>query len=246
LVVEDAQGRARILLGAPFPEAKERTRQDARTTSILFLDENGHDRLTLGEELEPQIGGKVPVGIHRIASGFGVVIHDGSGDERGAYGWLSNGRALITLDRPGTEAFAAMVNDRTGETKLSFGFPPEVAHDASAIEIGTKGTKSFLRFDSKSGKSAAVFSTEDGGNPSFMTFDRQGTQQIEHLESTPCAQLKHRSIQGNAEALEHFGPAVGPRLVISTHRANLTQSGRRISQSRIYLYDDTGGLREPE
>jgi hypothetical protein len=43
------------------------------------------------------------------------------GNERGAYGWLSNRRALITLDRPGTEAFAAMVDDKTGETKLSLG-----------------------------------------------------------------------------------------------------------------------------
>jgi hypothetical protein len=91
VIIEDSHGRPRILLGSPFPAVKERTRQDARTTSILFLDEEGHDRLTLGEELEPQIGGKVPVGVYRIASGFGVVIHDGSGDERGAYGWLSNG-----------------------------------------------------------------------------------------------------------------------------------------------------------
>jgi hypothetical protein len=181
LIIEDAEGRPRILLGAPFPSVKERTRQDARTTSILFLDEKGHDRLTLGEELEPQIGGKVPVGVHRIASGFGVVIHDGTGDERGAYGWLSNGRALITLDRPGTEAFAAMVNDKTGETKLSLGFPPEVANDTSAIEIGTKASSSFLRFNGKSGTSLAVFDTEDGKNPSFKTFDLQGNQSEERL-----------------------------------------------------------------
>jgi hypothetical protein len=181
LIIEDAGGRPRILLGAPFPSVKERTRQDARTTSILFLDEKGHDRLTLGEELEPQIGGKVPVGVHRIASGFGIVIHDGTGDERGAFGWLSNGRALVTLDRPGTEAFAAMVNDKTGETKLSLGFPPEVANDTSAIEIGTKASSSFLRFNGKSGTSLAVFDTEDGKNPSFKTFDLQGNHSEEHL-----------------------------------------------------------------
>jgi hypothetical protein len=181
LIIEDAAGRPRILLGAPFPSVKERTRQDARTTSILFLDEKGHDRLTLGEELEPQIGGKVPAGVHRIASGFGVVIHDGTGDERGAYGWLSNGRALITLDRPGTEAFAAMVNDKTGETKLSLGFPPEVANDTSAIEIGTKASSSFLRFNRKNGTSLAVFDTEDGKNPSFKTFDLQGNHSEERL-----------------------------------------------------------------
>jgi hypothetical protein len=81
---------------------------------MVFLDEQGHDRLTLGEEPEPQIGGKVSQMMHRIAPGFGVVIHDGSGDERGTYGWLANGRALITLDRPGLDAWAAVVDDKTG------------------------------------------------------------------------------------------------------------------------------------
>ena len=183
LIIEDLQGRPRILLGAPFPAVTARARQDARTTSILFLDENGHDRLTLGEELEPQVGGKLlPPGVHRIASGFGVVIHDGSGDERGAYGWLSNGRALLTLDRPGAEAFAAMVNDKTGETKVAFNFPPQISDDTSAIEIGTKGPASFLRFMNKGGKSRAVFSTEGGGKPSFKVFDDGGKTTREHLE----------------------------------------------------------------
>ena len=174
LVIEDAEGRARILMGAPFPDVKERARQDERKTSILFLDEQGHDRLTLGEELEPQIHGKVPPGVHRIASGFGVVIHDGGGDERGAYGWLSNGRALITLDRPGAEAWTAMVNDRTGEAIMSFGFPPQVAEDRSAIEVGTKDAAAFVRFLNKNGKDRARFQTDDGGAPTFAVVDEAG------------------------------------------------------------------------
>ena len=185
LILEDAQGRPRILMGAPFPAVHERIRQDARTTSILFLDDVGHDRLTLGEELEPQIGGKVPPGIHRIASGVGVVIHDGSGDERGAYGWLSNGRALITLDRPGAEAFAAMVNDRTGEAKISLNFPPEIADDASSIDMGTKGAASFLRFGSKTAKSRVSLSTENGSHPSLKTFDDLGRPNRDLLEPAP-------------------------------------------------------------
>ena len=123
----------------------ENPHQDAQTTSILCLDEKGHDRLTLGEELEPQVGGKLlPPGVHRIASGFGVVSHDESGDERGAYGCLSNVRALLTLDRPGGEAFAAIMNDKTGETKIALNFPPQIAGDTSAVEIGTKGLHHFL------------------------------------------------------------------------------------------------------
>jgi hypothetical protein len=81
---------------------------------MVFLDEEGHDRLTLGEEPEPQVGGKVLTTVHRIAQGFGVVIDDGDGNERGAYGWLANGRAVITLDRPSLDAWAAIVDDKTG------------------------------------------------------------------------------------------------------------------------------------
>lgn len=160
LVVEDEQSRPRILLGAPFPAVAGRTRTDARTAAILFVDPNGHDRLTLGEELTPQIGGRVPPGIRRVASGYGVVLHDNSGDERGAYTWLSNGRALMTLDRPGAEAFAAIVNDKTGEARLALSFPPDTAGDASAIEIGTKADRAFLDFKSKTGATIASFQNQ--------------------------------------------------------------------------------------
>ena len=46
------------------------------------------------------------------------------GDERGAYGYLANGRVVVTLDRPGHEAWAAIVNDKTGLAGMSLLFPP--------------------------------------------------------------------------------------------------------------------------
>ena len=145
LVIEDRLGRPRILLDAPFPAVKERKRQDSTTTSIVFLDEQGHDRLTLGEEPEPQVDGKVLKTVHRIAPGFGVVIHDGAGNERGAYGWLANGRALITLDRPGLEGWAAVVDDKTGFAGMRIEYPASVARDSNAIEVGTNGSNAFFQ-----------------------------------------------------------------------------------------------------
>lgn len=172
LISEDNAGRPRILVGAPFPRVKQRLRQDETTSAIVFLDEQGHDRLTLGEETQPQVGGKV--GFHRIASGYGVVIHDGSGNERGAYSWLSNGRALITLDRPGAEAWVAVVNDKTGEAGMSLSFPPEVANDAVAMGMGTRGRQAFLVFNDKSGANRARFESEEGGKLTFKTFNSAG------------------------------------------------------------------------
>lgn len=174
LVVEDAQGRPRILLGAPFPGVPERSRQDSTTTSMVFLDEKGHDRLTLGEEPEPQVGGKVSTKLHRIAQGFGVVIHDGEGNERGAYGWLTNGRALITLDRPGLDAWAAIVDDKTGFAGMRVEYAPEVARDSTGIEIGTKGSAAMFRFKDTKEKDRAVFELNGTGATTFQALDATG------------------------------------------------------------------------
>jgi hypothetical protein len=185
LIIEDAQGRARVLLGSPLPAASERIRQDASTTSMVFLDEQGHDRLTLGEEPEPQIAGKVSPRMHRIAPGFGVVIHDSNGDERGTYGWLGNGRALITLDRPGLDAWAAVVDDKTGFAGMRVEYPPDVARDSNAIEIGTKGREAFVRLQDTKEKDRAVFALDDDGRTEFTTLDGTGTVIRQTTLSTP-------------------------------------------------------------
>jgi hypothetical protein len=174
LVIEDSRGRPRVLLGAPFPQVRERHRQDSTTTALVFLDENGHDRLTLGEEPEPQIGGKVVTTVHRIAPGFGVVIHDGEGNERGAYGWLANGRALITLDRPGLDAWAAIVDDKTGFAGMRVEYAPNVARDSNGIEIGTKGSDAFFRLQDTNEKDRAVLQFGGNGTTTFKTLDGSG------------------------------------------------------------------------
>ena len=186
LIIEDSQGHARILLGAPIPKAPDRLRQDATTTSMVFLDEKGHDRLTLGEEPEPQVAGKVSRTFHRIAQGFGFVIHDGDGNERGTYGWLSNGRALITLDRPGLDAWAAVVDDKTGFAGMRVEYPPDIARDSNAIEIGTKGSQAFFRFQDTKQKDRAVFALQDG-RTDFRTLDGIGniTRELDLSQPVP-------------------------------------------------------------
>lgn len=48
LIIEDSQGRPRLVLGAPFPRVPGRKRQDPPTQAMVFLDEQGFDRLTFG------------------------------------------------------------------------------------------------------------------------------------------------------------------------------------------------------
>ncbi len=171
IVIEDDQGRARLILGAPLPEVQGRKRQGSLTDSIVFLDEQGNDRLTLGEGPNPQAQGKI---LHRIATFFGVLIHDDKGNERGGYGWLSNRRAVLTLDRPGLDAWAAVVDDKTGFAGMRVEYAPEIANDKTGIEIGTQGNRAFSRFMDTKEKERAVFRLEDSGVPSFQVSDEVG------------------------------------------------------------------------
>lgn len=109
LVIEDEQGRERILIGAPIPDAKNRVRTDLdrargawakrfpsnekftewyktyqnQMNGILVLDGNGFDRVALGDPVPDPNTGK------RIAPSSGLVINDEYGYERSAYGLLN-------------------------------------------------------------------------------------------------------------------------------------------------------------
>jgi hypothetical protein len=97
LVVEDAQGRPRILIGAPVPRVPGRKRQDD-DTGIILVGENGADRVAIGIPTPaPQVGGKVS---QRIAPSAGLVVDDPDGNERGGIGVLDNGRGAVCLDYP--------------------------------------------------------------------------------------------------------------------------------------------------
>jgi hypothetical protein len=180
LVIEDDQGHARLILGAPLPEVHERKRQGSLTNSIVFLDEQGNDRLTLGEGPNPQAQGKI---LHRIATFFGVLIHDNKGNERGGYGWLSNGRAVVTLDRPGLDAWAAVVDDKTGFAGMRVEYAPDIANDKTGVEIGTQGSHARFRFMDTKERDRAVLLLGDNGVPSFRVSDETGRSTRDLLQS---------------------------------------------------------------
>lgn len=176
LIIEDPEGRARILLGAPLPEVQERPRKDTTGADLVFLDEEGHDRFRVGEMLPP-----VP-GFHRIGSGYGVTILDSQGSERGGMGFLTNGknvnRAVIALDRPynpsvSSDAWGAVVDDATGFAGTSYLYPPGKDHDQEGIRIGTIGEKAVITFKDRNDKDRATFAL-DSGVPSFQVFDDGG------------------------------------------------------------------------
>ena len=103
IVIEDDQGRPRLLLGAPIPKVEGRKRHDDLTNGIVLLEGSGTDRLIVGDALAPQTVGAV--GSRKgteNASGFW--INDSKGNERGGY--ITTGDdALLTLDYRNGDAF---------------------------------------------------------------------------------------------------------------------------------------------
>lgn len=123
LVVEDASGRARILIGAPIPVVAERVRTDTAkaraawgeqmggdrymgyyasyrhsTHGMLVLDERGFDRLAIGDSTpDPNIG-------NRLGPATGIQINDAMGFERSGYGLLRvDGLYRVVLGLDGSD-----------------------------------------------------------------------------------------------------------------------------------------------
>jgi hypothetical protein len=93
---------------------------------MVFLDEQGHDRLSMGETLPAQLQGKIAKTDKRIAPSFGVTIHDLEGDKRGGFNFLSNGRAVISLDYPGRDAIGMSVDDTLKRAQFMLNYSPEL------------------------------------------------------------------------------------------------------------------------
>lgn len=134
IIIEDAAGRERILIGAPIPAAHNRVRTDsvrARQAwagrfpdpdeymgyyanyrhsmhGMLILDENGFDRVAIGDSTpDPNIG-------RRLGPGTGIQINDDRGFERSGYSLLKvNGsdRVVLGLDGPRGEGVVLSLID---------------------------------------------------------------------------------------------------------------------------------------
>ena len=135
LVLVDDAGRERILLGAPVPHAANRIRTDPQrvretwagafpdpdaymelyagyehsTNGLLILDENGHDRVVVGNPTPDLYFGK------RIGPATGITINDHKGLERTGYSLLDvdgTYRVVLGLDNPrGSEGLVLMLVD---------------------------------------------------------------------------------------------------------------------------------------
>jgi hypothetical protein len=159
IIIVDAEGNERILIGSPIPMTKNRVRTNLEkvkemwgsnfppqymewyknyrheVNGILFLDNQGFDRLAIGENLpDPNIG-------KRIGTATGMIINDEKGFERSGYSLIDikgEKRMVLGLDRPGgTEGvLLSILEDGTAgldvnnkDNSLFLGSAPEMKLD---------------------------------------------------------------------------------------------------------------------
>jgi len=105
LIIEDDQGRKRILIGASVPGAAKNA---AAMNGILLLDPNGTARIALGNPVPDPSQGK------RNAPLIGLVVNDSDGLERTGYGVHNTGggdQPTLVLDYRDREGLSFSVLD---------------------------------------------------------------------------------------------------------------------------------------
>lgn len=151
LIIEDAFGRERILIGAPVPQAASRVRTDMAkvakawgkrfpdmdwykgldhsSNGILILDANGFDRIAIGDPTpDPNIG-------KRIAPTVGIQINDQEGFERTGWGYFpAMDRVAFGLDSRKSEEGVMLFILEDGATGLNINAGEKAIFLGSASE----------------------------------------------------------------------------------------------------------------
>jgi len=180
LIVEDAEGNPRILIGAPFPEVKERKRAD-RTTGILILDEKGIDRLSIGSPApNPQIKGTV---VKRMSPATGIQINDSNGNERTGYGILGSGSVVLGMDYESGEGLGLFISKELGYAGVLINGDKRPPNN-QRVFIGTslkKESPGFLVLNDNNGTKYTLFEMKDG-MPLWKAYDKDGNLILEAIE----------------------------------------------------------------
>lgn len=173
LVINDEQGRPRIVMGAPAPKVKGRTRSD-ELTGIVYLDENGADRLTFGKEPDPMTAEGVKP---RRVGGAGILIHDKQGIERGGYSVLDDETAALTVDYPKTgEAVALSANNMFSAIGLFHRSELGVYREALTFGVIRKNNQSFLKITDTNNTQRLRIQTNDNQKTEIKSYDKDSKE----------------------------------------------------------------------
>jgi hypothetical protein len=175
LVITDAAGRERVVVGAPFSSASSNTLLSGSATGVAVLDTAGRLNVTVGSD-NPLVlsGGRVG---RRITSKAGVNFYDPrNGEERGGMGATADGRANICIDYDAGDKEAACLtvapNDQYAAVILN-GTPREPQFDRVVMYVGADGAGVIKAFGGGTNK-GGVMLRAGRGPASIMVYDTTG------------------------------------------------------------------------
>lgn len=173
LVITDAQGHDRILIGAPVSASKDRTRKDDASDGIIFLGKTGADRLALGQLPTLHIDGKT-YKRRGDDDNYGMTLYDTKGSERGGMAFMGTGRVGIALDRatPPYEAIGLMIDDKENFAGMYINYGDPKAKD-SAIELGTDANSVHIQLNGKDGLPRAKLNVDGTNKPAWQLDDAE-------------------------------------------------------------------------
>lgn len=173
LVVVDAQGRERIVIGAPLDSVSTNTALAGVAGTVIF-DTTGRVAVAVGQNNPAIAGGRV---VRRIGASNGLNIYDPrSGDERGGIGAFASGRANMCLDySAGKEAVCATVaDDDSYSTMQLYGTPNEPQFDRVGMFLGADGIGILKAWGGGTAHTGGIQLSAGKGPPRATVYDSAG------------------------------------------------------------------------
>jgi hypothetical protein len=174
LVITDAAGRDRVVLGAPMANVTDDARL-AQSIGIVVLDSMGRMNVALGAQT-PLILADGRVGT-RVAGRAGLTIYDPrDGKERGGIGAFEDGRANVCLDydegQKEAVCLAVAPADQYAAVLLN-GTPTEPQYDRVVMYVGADGSGSIKVFGGHGNRGGLLLRAGEG-LPRALVFDTTG------------------------------------------------------------------------
>lgn len=175
LVVVDEEGNERVVVGAPMGEASDDPKlKDA--VGLAVKDTAGRLNVAVGARSPAVLpGGEV---VERVRSGVGVTVYDPrTGGERGGFGAMEDGGALLCLDYAAEPKEAACVSVAPEDRHAAFylnGTPGEDAYDRASMVVGADGAGVIKILGTGEHEGGVRIETREGRLPSLMVYDSAG------------------------------------------------------------------------
>jgi hypothetical protein len=168
IVITDADGRDRIVLGAPLSAGREGP-QFTQAVGMIVLDSLGKLNVAVGAN-NPLVLEGGATGMRRTESAGFTIYDPRGGHERGGMGVFADGRANVCLDYGSGTKEAACMMVEGGDEYAAFllnGTPGEDVYDRVAMFVGADGAGSIKVFGGKADRGGVMLRA--GSGPASVT-----------------------------------------------------------------------------